>query len=371
MPSLEQKLDEFHPLFRTRVRALAERHPRLKDLAASFPALLFALAVPRGDIDHKRAIALVIEGARLRDVATAIELPMWLRKFRARAFSRVIPVLPDGELIARQIVNYAPKGKRLLSAWLTVVSEAYLWADADVAVWAARVFKVRPEKHRKRHARRVRAAWWLITRRRICLWAWYCRHVPNDPCATPATWSPSMNLKTATEAAGDWRRHVELRLRLGDEAIADPWGKPGHCGGFDIVPLTTFADVIEEGVAMRHCVRTYGGDLASGYSRLWSIRSHGVRVATFELYFSYEAPEPHIVQVKLKNDHRAPIGIWRVALGWLRAQTFSHLWARPEDDRPPVRLDVWRAMWRPYWLAKRHLPTWLPLRGHDDVLTNL
>src|SRR3977135_3678068 len=43
---LERQLRRYCPRSQGAVRALAMRHPRIADLAASFPALLFALAVP-------------------------------------------------------------------------------------------------------------------------------------------------------------------------------------------------------------------------------------------------------------------------------------------------------------------------------------
>jgi len=59
-----------------RVRAVAARHTRLADLAVSFPSLLFALALPRPDIDPGPAIARVIDGRPLREVAAAARLPV-------------------------------------------------------------------------------------------------------------------------------------------------------------------------------------------------------------------------------------------------------------------------------------------------------
>src|SRR5262249_44701863 len=43
----ERRLRRYHPCFQGMVRTLATRHSRIADLAVSFPALLFALAVPR------------------------------------------------------------------------------------------------------------------------------------------------------------------------------------------------------------------------------------------------------------------------------------------------------------------------------------
>ncbi|WP_246504391.1 hypothetical protein [Bradyrhizobium agreste] len=97
---LERRLRRYHPRFQDAVRALAARHPRLADLAASFPALLFALAVPRARLDPARAIACVVDGASLAQAATPADLPLWLRKLPPEAFVRPVPRLPDGELFS-------------------------------------------------------------------------------------------------------------------------------------------------------------------------------------------------------------------------------------------------------------------------------
>src|SRR5262245_47525125 len=54
---LERRLRRYRPPFQRAVRALAMRHSRVADFAVSFPALLFALAVPRPGLDPTRAIA--------------------------------------------------------------------------------------------------------------------------------------------------------------------------------------------------------------------------------------------------------------------------------------------------------------------------
>src|SRR4051794_13891121 len=77
---LERQLRRYHPRFQGAVRVLAMQHWRIADLAMSFPALLFALAVPRSGLDPARALARVIDGAGLAEVAAAADVPMWLRK---------------------------------------------------------------------------------------------------------------------------------------------------------------------------------------------------------------------------------------------------------------------------------------------------
>ena len=48
---VQRRLRRYAPPFRPHVHTLANRHPRLADLAVSFPALLFALAAPRPGFD--------------------------------------------------------------------------------------------------------------------------------------------------------------------------------------------------------------------------------------------------------------------------------------------------------------------------------
>src|SRR3954466_4218242 len=95
---LERQLRRYHPRFQGAVCALAMRHSRIADLAASFPGLLFALAVPRSGLDPALALTLVADGRALAEVAAAAGVPMWLRKLSPDAFARPIPRLPDGEL---------------------------------------------------------------------------------------------------------------------------------------------------------------------------------------------------------------------------------------------------------------------------------
>jgi len=69
---IERRLRRYSPRAQELVRALAERHPRVADLAVSFPVLLFAFAVPRPGADPERAIASVIHGCALAQVADEV-----------------------------------------------------------------------------------------------------------------------------------------------------------------------------------------------------------------------------------------------------------------------------------------------------------
>jgi hypothetical protein len=354
---LERRLKRYQPRFQARVRSLAERHPRLKDLAASFPALLFALAVPRVGCDPTRVSARVIDGAPLRELAAMASLPLWLRRLEPAAFGAPIPQLPDGPFVSRQIVNHIPRGTKNMQAWLDAISRAYTVADVSVAVWMAREWANVPKRSRSG------CVPWLL------LWSWYARHVPNDACKIKQAWKPSLSFVRADRLASEWRSNVLFFVEIGDDAVADIWLEPASVGGFDFVPLHTYADIASEAIEMKNCVRTFGSYIGENMSRLWSMRRGGERVATVEVQFAQESPYPHIAQVKLADDGRAPEGVWRVAQAWLAAQPQFRPGVRFACwGTTPANVRAWRRMWRPYWLAKRRFPDWLPLTPDRDTV---
>ena len=248
------------------------RHSRVADLAVSFPALLFALAVPRPGLDPARAIERAIEGVSLAKVAAAADVPLWLRRLPPEALSRPIARLPDGEVFRRQIANHMPRSPKVAPIWLQAVADIADLAHEAVAVWIAR--EIAREK-RGMNLNRLR---------RVGLWAWFSgqpdtlgRSMIQQP------WTPDMRIGSALDAADDWLTNIGLHVNLGREPIADVWLQPARVAGYDFLPLASVSDITEEAAAMRNCLRTYGYRLAHNRSRLWSVRKDGQRVATLSV----------------------------------------------------------------------------------------
>jgi hypothetical protein len=358
---LERRLRRYHPRFQGTVRAVAMRHARIADLAVSFPALLFALAVPRRGLDPAPALARVIDGACLAEAAAAAELPMWLRKLPPEALARPIARLPDGELFRRQIANHLPRSPKLAPAWLQAVADVAEFAHEPAALWIAREFVREP--------RRVK----LRRLRLISLWAWFS--------GQPATfgheliekrWTPDMRIGAALEAADDWRMLVALHVNLGRHEIADTWLEATRMGGYDFLPVTSIADITDEAKAMRNCLRTYGYNLAHNRSRLWSVRHKGQRVATLRVACRYRDPLPNIVELKGVGNTEVSRELWWAARQWLHLHDLSQVdmgqykWGAAPLDRP-----LWQSLWRPYWLARHRIPEWLPISPSRDALEAL
>ena len=72
---------------RREARRLMKGSARLVDLAMVFPGAIYALATRHGAADARReALTLVEQGAPLKAVARALDLPLWLRRLPPEAF---------------------------------------------------------------------------------------------------------------------------------------------------------------------------------------------------------------------------------------------------------------------------------------------
>jgi hypothetical protein len=357
---LERRFKRYCPLYQGAVRALASRHPRIADLALSFPTLLFALAAPRCGLDPARAIARVIEGAPLASVAAAAEVPMWLRGLPPETFSCPVGPLPGSPSFRRRIVNHLPS-RKLAPKWLRAVSEMADVAHEDAAIWIAREIV--------REARRVS----LDQLRLLGLWVWFS----NQPGTFSHSminkrWMPDVQLRSALDAVDDWRTNITLHANLGRAQLAELWLQPGHVRGYDFRPLASVPEIAEEAMAMNNCLRTFGDNLAHNRCRLWSLRKDGQRVATLQVAFRFGDPLPNVVQLKGHGNSQPSLEVWLAARHWLIQHDLHHVDPKQRRwDSVPLDRSTWIALWRPYWLAKRRFPDWLPLAPSRRALAKL
>ena len=123
---------------------------------------------------------------------------------------------------------------------------------------------------------------------------------------------------------------------------------------------------------MRNCLNTYGYNLAHNRSRLWSVRRNGERIATLKVACRYRDPLPNVVELEGAGNTDAPRELWWAARRWLHMHDLSQIdmkqrdWGTATLDRP-----TWLSLWRPYWLAKRRIPDWLPLAPSRGALNTL
>jgi hypothetical protein len=342
----------FAPDCRAAVARTCARHPRLGDLALSFPALLHRIAVRR----EERAAEAVIGGARLRVAAALAGVPGWARRLPPEAFGALSPDLPDGPNFQSRILNVLPRARTAARPWLDRVVEAACWGELEFVIWTAR------------EAAHAPASLDVAQLKLIALHAFFSRRPDLVGCAIHhERWSPQLRAEAARERAERWLVAVDLAVSLG-AAEVDPWLEPGRVDGLDFVPLATRDAVLAEARAMDNCLRTYGCAIASGAERIWSVRRDGARIATLSLEFG-EAPYPRIAELKGPRNARAPAEVWFAARRWIDGQPTP---GRVEPDWD-AELDrrAWTELWKPYWIARGRVPTELPLAPSRDALYEL
>jgi hypothetical protein len=352
----EARLERFPDPFRRRVRALAATHPRIAQLATTFPGLLAKLAAEPGAKTTKATFEAVIAGASLRRAADVAGLPPWLRALPPEAFTAAPPALPGGDAFSKRIANLVPP-PRLAAEWLSLLAEALDLGDEEIALWALQAFLVKPARLRDRRIgpkrrRRARPSRWLVL-----IWAWHARRSQGLACALArGAWSADLSWETAVSRANAWRDEINLRL-------VDFDGGPNEAAarvvdGITFVPLTDAAAISQEAHAMRNCLRAFAFDASDGGMRFWSLRREGAPVASMSMGAT-DAEDPSW-RIELKGPRNAPasLDLWRTAtrfaLDEMRETPPQRACARTPD---PAR---WRATWRSYWLDKRRAGPALP-----------
>jgi hypothetical protein len=347
---LEALVRRFEIARRPTVRRLVYSSPRAADLAAVFPGAIHALALRHGPATRRRkAFALVERGAALRDVAQALELPLWLRRLPPEAFSGALGQLPGTEMFGRRIVNHLPASAAESAFWLKSVTFAARACDEYFALWLA----AQPVFTEGGDPERLFGL--------LAAYAWYSgAELTRAHGLIGVPWRPEMAFDTAVCAAKSWLNRLRLVMQLGEGAITDTWLEPGEAKGLAFVPLVEQGEILAEAHAMQNCADQYSDRLARDRCRLFSVRRRGVRVATLEI-----GPHPReagvlaINQLKARHNMPASTEAWQAAHAWLGAQ--KELRRAPALSPPERALnaEVWDSLFLPYRAKKRGAP-WIP-----------
>jgi hypothetical protein len=223
------------------------------------------------------AIKLVVAGARLRDVARAMGIPMALRHIKPGVAHLATEILCRHPELLRAMPDTVPSSR----IWLCVVRGAYDWVSAEFAEWAARQAPHIPGSLNHVGGVLGDIADWVRT------------GMPPDPLlGSPMQagrqfvvrpFTPSMSLKTAMRLSADWHEAVANNLDGPNSAFPDPWYPAAKVGDYEILPIDDAASLYREGTAMHHCVGTYSDQVQRGDLYVYSIRRNGERIATLAL----------------------------------------------------------------------------------------
>jgi hypothetical protein len=326
----------FHPAWRRRVARLAARGAPVADLADTFPALLFALASGFATrAQRKRTLAYIETGHSLKAAAQALELPFWLRRMPAGAFTRPLPDIPKDAEFAIAVSSRLPSRGDEATIWFERVLFALSVIGRDFAVWLAVSGRLSP------HPAMNEDFQWLMA------WAWYStQHDTGAAKLLRRPWSAMLTWKKAVDEIAIWRKRIDLAATLGP-GIRDPWFADGHALGLEISALRTVQQFLDESVVMENCLDQYARHLTHGNVRVFSVRRRGRSVANLELALRPDdATMPGIVQLRGPRNRRVSTQVWQAVHAWLGSQPFRALASEPANG-------AWaeatlQTLWRPY-----------------------
>jgi hypothetical protein len=360
--ALQRKIDDalarYHRKHRGVIKAEAVKHPALADLALSFPALLFVIAVPHKGVDAEALRRAVIAGEPLKALARRAGLPIWLRQLKPQAFADKLAHVPRGDLVARQIANFIPRKSKDQACWLKRTSNACHWGHEGFALWASKTRPVHPNHEPE------------STFAMLALWAWYSEHPETElGRLVQKRWRMSTDWKTAVRHCKCWIESVNLHLDMQMEQ-RPPKCKERSVAGYDFIHLANSDMLADEAVAMRNCIKTYGYDIANWDCELWSMRKDGKRIASLCIGNSGVDGLPSIIEIKLAGNRRVTPEVALAARRWFEMHDVESISIAERHLPPDSRRRTWQRGFKPYWLEKRMIPWWLPLSG-DLVLREI
>lgn len=347
---LDALIRRFDLARRAAVRRLVHSSTRIADLAEVFPGAVHMLASRHASpLKRERALQLVEAGAPLKEVAQALELPLWLRRLPPEAFRGRLTLPPTSEMFARRVVNHLPFNAAESAFWLASVTFAAGACDEYFALWLAAqpVFTDPGEPERLFGL--------------LAAYAWYSNaDLSRTQSLIGVPWRPEMAFDTAVCAAKSWLNRLRLLLQLPRGALPDAWLEAGEAQGLSFVPLLEHADILAEAHAMQNCADQYADRLARDKCRLFSIRRRGVRVATLEI-----GPHPReagvlaINQLKARHNMPAASEVWQAAHAWLAQQKELRRAATVAAPERALSAEVWQTLMLAYRQRKRGAP-WIP-----------
>ena len=314
-------------------RAAALSRPALQ-LTETFPVLALAiysdhwLLQPRilnwdsfkGDLAYRKSLVahLVDRGARLRDVAAVMNIPMTLRRIKpgvAHLSSDVFCQHPE-------LLNFMPDTTPAQRIWLLVVDWAFAKINCDFGVWTAKHVSEFPG----RRAEEVGAVLSDFS-------DWVCAEGPSRQFVT-RPFAPSMSLRTVSELSAEWHEAVANHMTGPDLTFPPPWYPAAKLRDYDIVPIDSSAELYREGAAMHHCIGTYADDVRAGDLYVYSVRRDGQRVATLALARDKTSTKAQLHQLRGPCNAQPSRAIASAVNRWLRAQGPLPA-VIPIPERPP------------------------------------
>jgi PcfJ-like protein len=251
----------------------------------------------------QEATDLIERGARLRDVAAVMRVPMALRHVKPGAAHLAWPC-HNAEWVTSRMPDSLPR----MRTWLRAVCYAEREGGSDFAEWTAA------------HALQIpgRGARIALSLSDIVDWVRASRRDGNGHQFIVRPFTPTMSLRTVTKLSAEWHEAVASNLTGPQHTFPAPWFPAATVNGVEIIPIDNSADLYREGASMHHCIGTYCEAVKSGRYYVYSIRRDGERVASAGLVLLGARAELH--ELRGPCNAPAPKQITATVERWLRTQ---------------------------------------------------
>jgi len=336
------------PVFNT-IYTMAERHrmalidfalahPSHCDLVNSFPVAALRLAEQVGPPEARgEALWHLSNGAPLKSIAKALDLPKWTRRIlpeaagvplpRALSYTTECPVMLS---LGRRL----PPTPSMQKNWLTSLSRVLDYEDPALSRWLIR----RAPLASGFVAPLIdMAAAWKFYSDNPRLEA--ARHLPESWSAN-ASWSEAMAVMHC------WLRDVAVETLWTGSDLTDTPERPVCLDGYTITPITTQDSLEREADRMDNCLRTYWLMVVTRTAHLFSIAGPRSSRAIFDVRCVDGAPA--ILQIKGPGNKRVSPRLASVAKAWVSAGMPGAAVPVSQPRSLESCSGAWRQIWRPF-----------------------
>jgi hypothetical protein len=295
----------FHPVVRENIYRGAAISQRALQLIDAFPFLGIAIYSPpvnlREDGDcwwnkAPDAVKMVERGAKLNQIASFMNIPMWARKLKP-AVADWFCYMPD------DLHCYLPEKTWEQRLWLRAF-ESRGGGNPDFAYWIARnVLNI---------GDRIRPVLDFLSDMND----WVMEAKRKKPRCITRPFSPDMSVTTVRTENELWHKAIaKCKAAKSNYKIPAPWYPAGRVNGYQIVPLATTEELWKEGRAMHHCAGSYDYRVAAGKCYIYSVRQDDNRVATVELVRKQGKVKP--LQIRAARNAEPPKEVKIAVRKWI------------------------------------------------------
>ena len=310
-----ERLCDFDSLVQNDVARIAASSSAALDLAETFPGLLFAFATQYASVRQtEEALVRLENGEPLKNVATAMGLPMWLRRLPAQCFINPLVQFPDDPEFHKRMAALVPSSSETAQTWFRGLSIALDVCHPSFALWAACWLT---KQHQTLGLPGNEEQFFMLAS-----WAWHADQKKTiGHRLLRRMWTPQISLKRAMEEVAIWRQRMVLATLLDAEA-EDLWLRAGTALNYEFIPLQSADEFVIESEIMSNCLDQYADRFTRNFSRIFAIRKNGRSVANVEIGLDgQDGRMPTILQIRGPRNRRVPGELWRAVYQWLGSQT--------------------------------------------------